>query len=91
MGKTYDAIGPDVREWMAEQHMFFVATAPRSDGGMINLSPKGHDTLRVLDDHTLAFLDYGGSGVETIAHKNVEQRDGGQIPDIGDLSAFREK
>ena len=68
MGKTYDAIGPEVREWMADQHMFFVATAPRSDAGMINLSPKGHDTLRVLDDHTLAFLDYGGSGIETIAH-----------------------
>ena len=41
MGKTYDAIGPEVREWMAEQHMFFVATAPRSDEGMINVSPKG--------------------------------------------------
>ena len=68
MAKTYDAIGPEVREWMAEQHMFFVATAPRSDAGMINLSPKGHDTLRILDDHTLAFLDYGGSGIETIAH-----------------------
>ena len=68
MGKTYDAIEAEVREWMAEQHMFFVATAPRSEEGMINLSPKGHDTLRILDDHTLAFLDYGGSGIETIAH-----------------------
>ena len=68
MGKTYDAIGADVREWMAEQHMFFVATAPRTDSGMINLSPKGHDTLRILDDTTLAYLDYGGSGIETIAH-----------------------
>ena len=68
MGKVYETIGPEIREWMSGQRMFFVATAPRSDGGMINLSPKGHDTLRVLDDRTIAFLDYGGSGVETIAH-----------------------
>jgi len=48
--------------------MFFVATAPLAGDGRVNLSPKGHDTLRVLDDRTLAFVDYGGSGVETIAH-----------------------
>jgi hypothetical protein len=36
--------------------------------GHVNLSPKGLDTLRVLDPHTLAYLDYVGSGAETIAH-----------------------
>lgn len=48
--------------------MFFVGTAPKADSGSINISPKGHNTLRVLDANTLAFLVYGGSGVETIAY-----------------------
>ena len=68
MGKIYAAIDDKIQKWVAKQHMFFVATAPRSDDGMVNLSPKGHDTLRMLDNHTLAFMDYGGSGIETIAH-----------------------
>jgi hypothetical protein len=34
----------------------------------VNLSPKGHDTFRVLDEQTVAYLDLTGSGVETIAH-----------------------
>ena len=47
--------------------MFFVATAPR-DGGHVNLSPKGLDTLRILGPTRAAYLDLTGSGVETIAH-----------------------
>lgn len=53
--------------WIGQQPMFFVATAP-SEGGRVNLSPKGLDTLRVLDEHTVAYLDLTGSGAETIAH-----------------------
>ncbi len=68
MGKIYAAIDSKIQAWIAKQHMFFVATAPLSRDGSVNLSPKGHDTLRVCDEQTLAFLDYGGSGVETIAH-----------------------
>lgn len=57
------------RAFIAAQKMFFVATAPRSDAGLINLSPKGLDgTFAVIDDHTVAYLDLTGSGVETIAH-----------------------
>ena len=48
--------------------MFFVGTAP-SDGGHVNVSPKGPiETLRVLDGRTVAYLDLVGSGAETIAH-----------------------
>lgn len=68
MGKTYERIDDSIRTWMDRQKMFFVATAPRADDGRINLSPKGQDALRIVDDHTLAYLDFGGSGVETIAH-----------------------
>lgn len=46
--------------------MFFVATAPKE--GRINLSPKGMDTFRVIDDNTVAYLDLTGSGNETAAH-----------------------
>jgi len=68
MGKVYASIDNKIQRWIGKQHMFFVATAPMLDTGSINVSPKGHDTLRVLDERTLAFLDFGGSGVETIAH-----------------------
>jgi len=68
VGKVYESIDARIRKWIGKQHMFFVATAPLAGTGSVNLSPKGYDTLRVLDDNTLAFLDYGGSGVETIAH-----------------------
>ncbi len=68
MGKTYDAIDDGLAEFIREQQMFFVATAPLGEGGLLNLSPKGLDTLRILDPHTVAYLDLTGSGVETIAH-----------------------
>lgn len=68
MGKTYERIDETLQAWMARQRMFFVATAPLSESGRVNVSPKGHDALQILDEHTLAYLDYGGSGVETIAH-----------------------
>ena len=68
MGKTYTQIDASIQAWMARQRVFFVATTPLAESGHVNVSPKGHDALRILDEHTLAYLDYGGSGVETIAH-----------------------
>ena len=62
------SITSPVAEWIGRQHMFFVATAPRADDGHVNVSPKGLDTLRVLDDMTVAYLDLTGSGAETVAH-----------------------
>jgi hypothetical protein len=66
--KRYDEISPKLREFISRQRMFFVATAPLSGDGHINVSPKGYDTLRVLSPRSLAYLDLSGSGVETIAH-----------------------
>ncbi len=51
-----------------EQQMYFVASAPLSGEGHINLSPKGADTLRVLSEREVAYLDLTGSGNETAAH-----------------------
>ncbi len=68
MGKVFPTIDQRWRDWIAEQQLFFVSTAPLSGDGLINCSPKGLDSFRVLDDHTVAYLDLAGSGVETIAH-----------------------
>jgi Pyridoxamine 5'-phosphate oxidase len=75
MAKEFSRIDESIREFIGNQAVFFVATAP-SDGGRVSLSPKGYrDTFAVLDDHTVAYLDLFGSGVETIAHL----RDNGRI------------
>jgi Pyridoxamine 5'-phosphate oxidase len=75
MAKEFSHIDSSLREFIGKQAMFFVATAP-TEGGRINLSPKGYrDTFAVIDDHTVAYLDLFGSGAETIAHL----RDNGRI------------
>jgi len=72
MAKFYPALNAELRQFIARQHLFFVATAPHT--GRINLSPKGMDTFRVLDDHHVAYLDLTGSGNETAAHLRENQR-----------------
>jgi hypothetical protein len=69
MSHVYEDIDADLARWIEQQPVFFVATAPLAGDGLVNLSPKGTaGTFRVLDEHTFAYLDMLGSGVETIAH-----------------------
>ncbi len=68
MGKVYETIDDKLRQWVEAQKMFIVATAPLSGDGLINCSPKGMDTFRILGPTTVAYLDLTGSGIETIAH-----------------------
>ncbi|MEW2587401.1 pyridoxamine 5'-phosphate oxidase family protein [Streptomyces virginiae] len=69
MGKLYERIDGRLRTFIEEQPVFFTATAPLSGDGHVNLSPKGRaGTLVVIDEQRLAYLDFGGSGAETIAH-----------------------
>ncbi len=68
MAKVFEKIDKKMRAWVSRQHMFFVATAPLAGDGLVNCSPKGLDVFRILGDHTVAYLDLTGSGVETIAH-----------------------
>jgi hypothetical protein len=68
MGKTYDDITPELADWIKNQKLFFVATAPLAADGLLNCSPKGMDTFRILGPREVAYLDLTGSGVETIAH-----------------------
>ncbi len=74
MAKVFDCIDEKIATWIGKQKLFFVATAPLTGEGLVNCSPKGGDTLRVLDDHTLMYLEYAGSGVETIAHIRENKR-----------------
>lgn len=69
MGKVYERIDGRLREFIEAQHMFFTATAPLAADGTVNLSPKGlTGSLAVIDDSTIAYLDFAGSNAETIAH-----------------------
>ncbi len=69
MANLFERIDDHHRGWIAKQSMFFVATAPLTQDGHVNLSPKGPiGSFKVLDDHTVAYLDVNGSGAETIAH-----------------------
>jgi predicted pyridoxine 5'-phosphate oxidase superfamily flavin-nucleotide-binding protein len=68
MGKTYESISPELKEWLGRQRVFFVATAPTTPEGHINCSPKGGDTFRVIGPNEVAYQDYTGSGAETVAH-----------------------
>ena len=69
MGKTYERIDGRLRTFIEEQPVFFTATAPLFADGTVNLSPKGlKGSFAVLDELTVAYLDFAGSNAETIAH-----------------------
>ena len=66
MADFFDSITDRLREFIEQQHIFFVGTAARD--GRVNVSPKGKDTLRVLGPNRVAWLNLTGSGNETAAH-----------------------
>jgi hypothetical protein len=72
--KLLSEITPEVEEFMRAQRVFFVATAPLSGEGHVNISPKGLDTLGILSPRRVAYLDLTGSGNETAAHVSENGR-----------------
>jgi hypothetical protein len=68
VGRAFDSLTPALADAVRAAPLFFVATAPLSGDGHVNLSPKGGDTLRILDERTVTYLDLTGSGAETLAH-----------------------
>ncbi len=68
MARVYDQLNDKLIRFIEEQQMFFVGTAPSGPQGHINISPKGLDSFRVLGPSEAAYIDFVGSGVETIAH-----------------------
>lgn len=72
MGKRYSEISADIKEFIARQKLFFVGTA--TDDSRVNISPKGMDSLRVLDSNRVIWLNVTGSGNETAAHLQTHPR-----------------
>lgn len=68
MGQNYPCLDDRLIAFIRAQKIFFVATAPLAADGHVNLSPKGYDSLAIIDERTIAYADLGGSGIETHAH-----------------------
>lgn len=66
MGKQLDHINDDLKEFIKKQPIFFVGTA--AETGTVNVSPKGMDSLRVINKNKVIWLNLTGSGNETAAH-----------------------
>jgi len=72
MAEQFGSISQKHRDFIEQQHIYFVATAAES--GRVNLSPKGTDSLRILDANRVSWLNLTGSGNETAAHLLRENR-----------------
>src|SRR3954454_12645875 len=72
MAQFHDKLSDALINFIRQQSVFFTASGAAE--GRINCSPKGLDTLRVLNDHTVAYLDLTGSGAETAAHVRADGR-----------------
>lgn len=72
MGQRYTEITPKLQQFITAQKLFFVATAAAD--GRVNVSPKGMNSLRVLDANRVVWLNVTGSGNETAAHVDDNPR-----------------
>jgi hypothetical protein len=69
MAKIFEEINGKLATWIEAQSLFFVGTAPLAGDGHVNVSPKGDlRWFRIIDPRQVAYLDFVGSGAETIAH-----------------------
>ncbi len=72
MAKFYNSLNGKLRKFISEQKIFFTASA--ATDGNVNLSPKGYDSLAIIDDSRVCYLDYPGSGNETAMHVQEDGR-----------------
>ncbi|KAF1980969.1 pyridoxamine phosphate oxidase family protein [Aulographum hederae CBS 113979] len=68
MGVFYESIPPSLESWILEQKVLWVATAPLTASGHVNLSPKGGPYFGIVNPTTFWYLDLTGSGSETLSH-----------------------
>ncbi|MEQ8898353.1 MAG: pyridoxamine 5'-phosphate oxidase family protein [Roseovarius sp.] len=66
MGTQFDALSDAHIKLIGKQHLFFCATAAPT--GLVNVSPKGMDSLRVLTPNRILWRNFTGSGNETAGH-----------------------
>lgn len=74
MSTVYPELDDKLIAFIEKQKMFFVASAPLSADGHVNMSPKGYDSFRIINPRRVAYLDLGGSGIETVAHARENGR-----------------
>ncbi|SDE30178.1 pyridoxamine 5'-phosphate oxidase family protein [Rhodospira trueperi] len=72
MARQYETLTGTHRAFVERQQMFFVASAAAT--GRVNVSPRGTDCFRIVDDRTVTYLDRTGSGNETAAHLCADGR-----------------
>ena len=68
MGTIFQSLDSDLQKFIREQRVFFIASAPLAQAGHVNLSPKGLDSFRILGPEQVAYVDFVGSGIETVSH-----------------------
>ncbi|OCK75816.1 hypothetical protein K432DRAFT_385926 [Lepidopterella palustris CBS 459.81] len=68
MGVFYETIPDSLRAWILDQKVFWIASAPLSASGHVNVSPKGGMYFGIVDEKTFWYMDLTGSGVETTSH-----------------------
>lgn len=74
-GARFYAIDEDLAARMVASPVFFAASAPLDADGASNCSPRSHpDQLKVVDEHTVAYLDQSDRGDETTAHRHEHGR-----------------
>jgi pyridoxamine 5'-phosphate oxidase-like protein len=66
VGKQFDRIEDAHKKFIEQQHMFFCATA--APDGLVNVSPKGMDSLRVMGPNRICWMNITGSANETAGH-----------------------
>lgn len=74
MAKTWPNINNELKAWIEKQPVYFLASAPLQGDGHINLSPRGLDSLRIINEREVIMLDLTGSGNETAAHLHENGR-----------------
>ncbi len=72
MGRQYSTLTDEDMEFIKLQKVFYIASASSRE---VNLSPKGYDSIRVIDGKSVLFLDYPGSGDRTAR----DIREGGDV------------
>lgn len=84
MGAFFETLPPSLVEWLLAQRVLYVASAPLSGDGYVNVSPKGitdkggpffgvlREPKQNPDDKEVIrkfwYVDLSGSGIETTSH-----------------------
>jgi hypothetical protein len=84
MGAFFETIPKSLIQWILDQKVIWIASAPLSAKGHVNVSPKGGQYFGIVDDKTFWYMDLTGSGVETLSH--LQEPGNGRITVL--LNAF---